>query len=317
MVNYQTLKLIATLNILPSHWLIIPCKGKKPLGYQWQKYPWCPQSLLEELNRGGVPVRDRHGNFYKIIPTGVGVLCGQNEKEFLVAVDCDGYSAIEKIAAIEPLPKTVAFTSGKPGRAQYLFKVEGDSKNLQSRKILTAAREALELRGSNLPSVLPPSVHPETGFYRWLPGCCPMETEVATSPKWIVVEMSRESEIQQLHTPTQRRSQVKSFPVPTTPPPYQYQSITLSAAEKEAITILESIHPQYADDYYSWIKIGMALHSISTNLLQAWDTWSQSSPKYKPGECAYKWRSFLSTGGITIASLYVYANFSQILPSVR
>jgi len=314
MVNYQTLKLIATLNILPSHWLIIPCKGKKPLGYQWQKYPWCPQSLLEELNRGGVPVRDRHGNFYKIIPTGVGVLCGQNEKEFLVAVDCDGYSAIERIAAIEPLPKTVAFTSGKPGRAQYLFKVEGDSK-LKSRKIPTAAGEALELRGSNLPSVLPPSVHPETGFYRWLPGCCPSVTEVATAPKWIIKEMSQgfHSHLQVRNIKTQRRSFSKSFSVP--PPPCQ--NVTLSAKEIEALTLLEAIHPQYANNYWTWIQIGMALHSVSPALFQAWDNWSQSSPKYKPGECAYKWRSFLSTGGITISTLYGYANFSQILPSVR
>jgi hypothetical protein len=76
-----------------------------------------------------------------------------------------------------------------------------------------------------------------------------------------------------------------------------------------ALTLLEVIHPRFADDYWSWIQVGMALHSVSPILLKAWDTWSQLSPKYKPGECAYKWQSFRRTG-ITIRTLFRFANLS-------
>ncbi|MHC5718680.1 MAG: PriCT-2 domain-containing protein, partial [Nostoc sp.] len=38
-------------------------------------------------------------------------------------------------------------------------------------------------------------------------------------------------------------------------------------------------------------------------------TWSQLSPKYKSGECAYKWQSFNKTG-ITIRTLFRLANLS-------
>ena len=46
-----------------------------------------------------------------------------------------------------------------------------------------------------------------------------------------------------------------------------------------------------ADDYDTWLTVGMALkhegHDCAT-----WDMWSQKSPKYQEGACERKWRSF-------------------------
>jgi Primase C terminal 2 (PriCT-2) len=78
---------------------------------------------------------------------------------------------------------------------------------------------------------------------------------------------------------------------------------------KSALTFLEVLHPRFADDYWSWIQVGMALKSVNPILLKAWDKWSQLSPKYKPGECDYKWQSFRRTG-ITIYTLAKYASVS-------
>nr|WP_026100388.1 PriCT-2 domain-containing protein [Fortiea contorta] len=294
-------KLIETLEILPSHWFIVPTQGKRPLGYRWEQYPFTPQSLREQLTRTGkVKVRDRTCFLYAAQPTGIGLLCGQNSQEFLVSVDCDGFSAYEQIRAIapEPLPPTIAFTSGRPGRAQYLFKILElpQYKRLKSRKIATTPGEALELRGTNLQSVLPPSAHPITGYYRWLPGCRPDQVELATAPLWVIEQMSLSTKPQQTqylnhHYPTQ----------PTLKP-------THIDVEK-ALLLLEVIHPRFADDYDSWIKVGMALKSVSPNLLPAWDKWSQLSPKYKLGECQYKWDSF-KKWGITVRTLYRLANLS-------
>ncbi|MDF5728871.1 MAG: bifunctional DNA primase/polymerase [Rhizonema sp. PD38] len=91
--NCQTTKLIETLETLPLHWLIIPTQGKRPLGYQWEQYPLSPQSMLSQLTRTGkVLVCDRSSSLYSVQPTGIGLLCGQNSLEFLIAVDCDGIS---------------------------------------------------------------------------------------------------------------------------------------------------------------------------------------------------------------------------------
>jgi hypothetical protein len=64
----------------------------------------------------------------------------------------------------------------------------------------------------------------------------------------------------------------------------------------EAKQLLSVIQPRFADDYYYWIMTGLCLKTISEQLLPEWDTWSQLSPKYKPGECAYKWAGFKGLG---------------------
>lgn len=298
MLAMQTDKLIQALSILPVHWFIVPTIGKRPLGFQWEQHPFTPRTLREQLaSRGKVKILAPSQNYYDSTPTGIAILCGQNEQDFLVALDCDGSSACARIASItnQPLPLTVAFTSGRLGRAQYLFKIPCKYKqNLKSRKINTAPGEALELRGKNLTSVLPPSVHPTTGYYHWLPGCRPDETEVAIAPDWVVEQMSVE-EKRRSHFPNNKLPQVKA---------------TSTRADLESVLLLlEVINPKFADNYDSWIKVGMALKSVSPNLLSAWDRWSQLSLKYQPGECQYKWDSFRQIG-ITVGTLYYFARIS-------
>ncbi len=293
----------------------MPTQGKRPLGYQWQQYPFTPQSLQEQLAHTGkvkvrvnaeqLVARHRACSVYEAQPTGIGLLCGQNSQEFLVSVDCDGLSAYDKIRAIasEPLPPTVAFTSGRPGRAQYLFKIPEQPQHqllkFKSRKIATAPGEALELRGSNLQSVLPPSIHPLTGYYRWLPGCRPDQVEVAAAPLWVVQKMA-----------DLPKSKTKTIVVPHCKQRHKLlENAPLSADIHKSLLLLEIIHPRFADDYDSWIHVGMALKSVSPSLLPAWDNWSQLSPKYKIGECQYKWDSF-NKWGITVRTLYRLANLS-------
>ena len=116
-----------------------------------------------------------------------------------MAVDQDGASAIDKIQELsggQPLPKTVAFTSQRPGRCQYLFLVPEQYKDaIRTKKLKTGANgddnkpEQLELRWTNLQSVLPPSMHPITGQYHWVPGCAIDETEIEIAPNWLLEQM--------------------------------------------------------------------------------------------------------------------------------
>jgi hypothetical protein len=76
-----------------------------------------------------------------------------------------------------------------------------------------------------------------------------------------------------------------------------------------ALAALAGIHKQRATTYGDWIGVGMALHSVSDDLLDDWDKWSQSCPdKYEPGACAEKWASFRGCGrGITLGTLIFWA----------
>lgn len=86
-------------------------------------------------------------------------------------------------------------------------------------------------------------------------------------------------------------------------PQYIGHSTIQNNSIRTAKFLLTKIHPKYADDYHWWIKVGMALKFISPSLLEEWDKWSRLSPKYKAGECDYKWHSF-NGRGITDRTLY-------------
>jgi hypothetical protein len=61
-----------------------------------------------------------------------------------------------------------------------------------------------------------------------------------------------------------------------------------------------------ADDYATWITVGLVLHVETrggSDGLSMWDAWSASSAKYVPGQCTARWATFqpsstnIATGG--------------------
>ncbi|MFB2917117.1 MULTISPECIES: bifunctional DNA primase/polymerase [Aerosakkonema] len=298
-------KLLDTLKIIPPHWRIVAVNdNKQPLGYSWQQHPFSPLQMINSLtDRGAVAVLGKARQPYYVTPPGIGLLCGQTETEFLLALDIDGNSAIalvDQLSRGQGLPSTVAFTSGREGRAQYLFTLPSLPKMFKSRRITTAPGEALELRGEGHQSVLPPSPHPLTGHYRWIHR--PDTTPISPAPDWIV---------QLLTTPQPKPHSSKELK--TIIPIGDRKSIIVGPSRNTCTTsitlarlLLEVIHPHYADNYRAWIFIGMALKYISHSLLPDWDTWSQLSSKYQRGECQYKWESFRGFG-ITDRTLHYYA----------
>jgi hypothetical protein len=91
-------------------------------------------------------------------------------------------------------------------------------------------------------------------------------------------------------------------------------SLTGEAAKVHASSIssaqnaLKNLKPSRADNYDEWLHVGMALHELGEDGLILWDSWSQRSEKYKPGDCAQKWQSFSANGNnITLGSLYYWA----------
>lgn len=82
---------------------------------------------------------------------------------------------------------------------------------------------------------------------------------------------------------------------------------TISISREELEMALANIN---ADDYDTWVKVGMALHhqySGDEEGLALWDQWSQNSPKYDAQEVKFKWKGFNALGGsgapVTVATI--------------
>ena len=265
-------RLLQGLLSLPNYWKIVPCIGKQPLGKRWQHRYYSPQVLFRSLSqKGKVWVMGNRG-LYSTVPNGFGLLCGrQNCTRYLIAIDCDSDEALRQFKSMR-FPTTVSYSSGLPGRAQFLYYLDRPIKNFK-------LSNGLEIRGKNLLSTLPPSVHPKTGNYQWL--VSPNEVNIPTvSSLWI----------------ERLRPQSKVKPV----------SIAYSVKNKTAEELVRAINPVYADIYDDWIRVGMALKDWDEGLLWLWDDWSRNSSKHKPGECQYRWNTF-NGFGITFRTLYYYA----------
>jgi hypothetical protein len=62
-----------------------------------------------------------------------------------------------------------------------------------------------------------------------------------------------------------------------------------------------------ADGYDSWVNVGMCLTPLGRAGLELWDAWSRCSDKYREGDCARKWGTFTSNGGLGLGSLFAWA----------
>lgn len=58
-----------------------------------------------------------------------------------------------------------------------------------------------------------------------------------------------------------------------------------------------------ADARDTWVTVGMAMHSVSPDLFDIWDQWSQTSDKYNASAARSVWKSF-KYGPVSVASLF-------------
>ena len=162
---------------IPHTWSLVPVVGKRPCKKNWVNKECDRAEILADLQTGKA--------------TGVGLKLGKG----LLAVDIDGESAAKllfKLSGQNTLPVTTAWTSGRPGRRQYLLSVEEKhSPRLRNLRIGTGVvgddgkEECLEFRWLGTQSVLPPSIHPLTNKpYTWINN--PLQTPPALAPEWLV-----------------------------------------------------------------------------------------------------------------------------------
>jgi hypothetical protein len=166
--------LIASVQEIPIDWALTPVNGnKRAYTTEWQKTPVPRNSIAMAIDSGKAQ--------------GFGILTGQLSGG-IMAIDCDGHIPHQLFKDIleNDIPHTVSFTSGKDGRAQYLFTIPAEHWDVIKTKKIGKAKEEgqLEFRWDGCQSVLPPSVHPETGQYQWVNS--PETTDIAPLPNKVL-----------------------------------------------------------------------------------------------------------------------------------
>jgi hypothetical protein len=234
----------------------------------------------------GLRCVDRDADYYLQLngtrPPALGLLLNATTGTLAIDRDASGWDvAFRELTGrdISDLPRTIAWTSGKPGRQQQAFTVPLDWQPLiEGRKLHnTAGQVALEVRwggaaGSQVQSVVC-GFHPETGAYRWVEGCSPHELgDPAEAPEWLL-----EAIVRPAYDDTEQ------------PPPTEAHAI-------EAAAILRLLPPEKFQSYDPWLKVGMALHHVGVDIGH-WIEWSRSMPSFDEKECRLKWKSFAKYKG--------------------
>jgi len=67
----------------------------------------------------------------------------------------------------------------------------------------------------------------------------------------------------------------------------------------------------FDDDYDSWLKIGMSIHSALPDSTgrELWDSWSSGGSNYDANVINTKWKSFTDDGSVTIGTLYHLSSY--------
>ena len=277
--------LITELDRLPAAWALVAVgNDKRPYQPEWQKNPLTRDQLATEILAGRA--------------VAIGVIAGP-QSGGLLFVDHDGLGASEVLeqigAPLRELPKSWAVTSGRDGRLQIIYQVpEPFWPTIKTTKLRSSIKgEQLELRWAGCQSVVA-GAHPITGAYRWMKGRSPADLPAAIAPSTLLQQMQRKQ-----------------------PDPAHLLRIPETDSTR-ARDFLDRIPAADADDYDTWLKVGMALHSAGDDsLLQDWIRWSATSGKFEPGICQAKWKSFnASSGGVSLGTLAHLAGHEKSRPVI-
>ncbi|KAF0652401.1 hypothetical protein L107_13870 [Cyanobium sp. Copco_Reservoir_LC18] len=263
--------------------LALPCdfrmvrvgRDKAPIaGKNWFDHDDFSPDDAAELNGNGPPAW--------------GLKCGPASGGALVLdLDAEGWDeSFQRVTGhpITDLPPTISWTSGKRNRSGHVFAVPDEWwPHLKNRQPFTRPwREGdplgkngkpepitlWELRWDRHQSVII-GAHPETGAYRWLPGCSPQEIpDPAPAPDWLL-----EALLVQEHP--------DAAPVEPT-----------ADDAGRALAMLAYIDPVAHSTYDAWLRVGMALHHTDPGLLCTWVEWCRPMPAFNEAECLAKWESF-------------------------
>ena len=170
-------KVLEALRGAPECWKYTPVKNKRGFVDAWPQHLF---SIHDAIKTGTnyVSKDPKKEDFGPITLTGIGLHLGEVTKTVAVDVDPENLK-IKDIKTyfknwfgrnLDDLPHSIAWTSGKLNRYQIALKVPEEfwAKVIHLEDKMELPE--MEIRWNNHQSVLPPSKHPETTFYKWVEG---------------------------------------------------------------------------------------------------------------------------------------------------
>lgn len=192
-----------------------------------------------------------------------------------IAVDVDpragGNSTFETLTEqLGPLPETSTQKTGGDGR-HYLFTIPPGI------KVKGKLGPGVDLKANGY-ILIEPSSHISGGRYIW--AISPCEQIPQPIPQRWLKEAEKPAPAYQAH---------------------KYHPLDDQDTMEEALQFVD------ADDYETWIQMGMAIkQAVGDEGVHIWDRWSQTSSKYNERQVQPKWDSFKG-GGVSQATIYWHA----------
>jgi hypothetical protein len=257
------------------------------------KVPWVRWGDYQQR----LPAEADLRHWWRQMPTG-NVGCALGPVSGVVRLDVEGGAAHKQLQEVSAgdLPPTWTFKSGRADGTGLglLYAIPPGVTFVTTVRPFQDGELRFQARGAQ--TVLPPSRHKDGGLYEWLPGLGPRDLPPAPAPGW-VVERYRDR-------PGRPRCGRRGV---TGGGPDRRHPVSPWALFK-AVVALHQLSAGRATSYDSWLYVGMALHSVSPDLLDEWDAWSRRCPeKYEEGACERRWASFGRRKGWDLGHLLEWA----------
>lgn len=268
-MDMQTSNLRVALGYLGYGWRIFPLLGKSPL-VQWT------------AARDGELTAEHVSTWWNKWPeAGVGLALGKCSG--VVRLDADGAAGKAHLVTICPsIPATPEFSTPSGGHG-WLFKYNGEESDALWRG--TGDHEEIRLQSDGAYTVIPPSPHPDfPGYYTWLvePKACAL-ADLPVQLRDLILSNKAAKAVRVLESQVGGKQPDRALLL-------------------EALAFVPDV-----DSYDRWLQVGMALRSVSEDLLAAWEQWSSKSSKYELGVCQARWHTFNPMGGLTGRSIIHWA----------
>ncbi len=205
----------------------------------------------------------------------------------VMALDFDNDVNGMQARIIEMIPDSPVKKRGAKGFTAF-YRFSGEA----SKGLSIDGVRVLDVLAGGKQTVLPPSLHPDTGeAYAWM---TPATLENTPPDQLPVISSETFQAVLALFAP-KRITPAWQRPIKPARPD----------GGDDLWTALTHIPP---DDYDIWIQVGMALKiELGQRGFVLWDQWSARSGKYDGSQMAKKWASF-NRSDVTVATLYHFAH---------
>jgi hypothetical protein len=168
----QKLIVSAMLNYIDLGLPIIPCSGKTPCVKEWQSRDKTEKDEVENWAQAWSEMN---------VGLPMGTVSG------VIGIDIDGKEAILRLKELSKgdLPATWSFQTPGGGK-RLLYKLPEGVVTKKYFETLEGEHSEIAFLGDGQQTILPPSIHPNGGKYKWYKCKSYKDIEIAEAPKWML-----------------------------------------------------------------------------------------------------------------------------------